>query len=233
MNTSVSYTLAAGSEIEFLKVSGAAGLTLTGNDLGNGLFGGVGNDTLTGGAGNDTLNGGAGVDIMTGGAGNDTYFVDNALDVVNELAGAGIDTVTSSVSYALAAASDIEFLKGSGTLGLSLTGNGLANTIFGTVGNDTITGGAGNDVMTGAGGNDVFAFFAGFGNDVINDFTTGPVGGQDLLDISGLGVTAATFAASVTIAASGASTLITVGGGSIRLAGVAAGSIDSSDFKLA
>ena len=60
---SVSYTLTAGSEIEYLRANaGATGLTLTGNALNNTIVGGTGNDTLNGGAGNDVLNGGAGND---------------------------------------------------------------------------------------------------------------------------------------------------------------------------
>ena len=142
---------------------------------------------------------------MAGGAGNDTYNVDNVGDVVTEAAGDGTDTVLTTVSYALAAGSEIEFLRVSGTAGLSLTGNEFDNTLVGGNGNDTLVGGAGNDVlnagagndlliggagndtMNGGAGNDVFCFVAGFGNDLVGDFTLG----QDKLDLSGLGITAA------------------------------------------
>jgi Ca2+-binding RTX toxin-like protein len=233
INASVSYTLAAGSEVEFLRGSGTTSLTLTGNEFNNTVVGTAANDTLFGGAGNDTLNGGAGADTMAGGTGNDTYVVDNALDVVTEAVGEGTDTIQASVSYTLAAGSEIEFLRGGGTTGLTLTGNEFNNTVVGTTGNDTITGGAGNDTLTGNGGSDVFKFFAGFGKDVVTDFATGPVGGPDLLDISGLGITAATFAGSVSIAAAGTASLITIGADSIKLNGVAAASISSSNFILA
>ena len=52
-----SYTLAAGSEVETLKVNAPTGLTLTGNEFANTIVGNIGNDTLIGGAGNDTLSG--------------------------------------------------------------------------------------------------------------------------------------------------------------------------------
>jgi Ca2+-binding RTX toxin-like protein len=238
---SASYSLAAGSGIESLKVNTAVGLTLTGNELSHNLVGNIGNDTLLGGAGNDSLNGGVGADTMAGGVGNDTYFVDNAGDVVNENLGEGSDTIFASVNYALTAGSEIEFLRANaGATGLSLTGNALANAIVGGVGSDTLDGGAGNDVLGGGAGNDVFKFSAaGFGQDTINDFAAGLVAGsQDLLDITGLGITAATFAASVKIAAgAGGTTMVTFTApgstDSIRLLGVASASIDQTDFRLA
>ena len=94
------------------------------------LDGRAGNDTLIGGAGNDTLNGGIGIDTMFGGLGNDTYFVDNGADVVTENVGEGTaDLVWASVSYTLAAGSEIEILRANaGATGLTLTGNEFAIT---------------------------------------------------------------------------------------------------------
>src|SRR5262249_7470989 len=108
---------------------------------------------LVGLGGNDTLDGGAGNDTMQGGTGNDTYFVDNTSDVVSELAGEGTDTVTSSVSLALAAGGNVEnlVLIGAATVGTGneldnmLAGNGNSNTLDGGLGNDTMTGGASSD----------------------------------------------------------------------------------------
>ena len=108
----------------------------------------------------------------------------------------------ASVNYSLTAGSEIEFLRANaGATGLSLTGNALVNRLVGGAGNDTLDGGAGNDSLGGGAGNDIFKFLAGFGQDTITDFTAGPAGSQDLMDISGLGITAATFASSVRIAA--------------------------------
>jgi Ca2+-binding RTX toxin-like protein len=236
---SASYTLTAGSEVENLKVNATVGLTLTGNALSHNLFGNVGNDTLIGGVGNDSLNGGIGADTMAGGAGNDTYFVDNAGDVVNENLGDGSDTVMASVNYALTAGSEIEFLRANaGATGLSLTGNASVNRLVGGAGNDTLDGGSGNDSLGGGAGNDIFKFLVGFGQDTITDFTAhaGAAGNKDLMDISGLGITAAMFGTNVHIAASaGPATMVTFTGttDSIQLLGVTVANIDQSDFKLA
>ena len=109
---SVSYTLAATTQVETLRANTTTGVTLTGNAFSHTIVGGAGNDTLIGGAGNDILNGDAGADTMIGGAGNDTYFVDNAGDVVTEAVGQGAnDTVSASVNYSLTAGSEIEFLR--------------------------------------------------------------------------------------------------------------------------
>ena len=241
--TTVSYTLAAGSEVEVLRANaGATPLSLTGNEFANTIVGGTGNDTLSGGGGNDTLNGGAGADSMAGGAGNDTYNVDNVGDVVTEAAGEGTDTVLTTVNYSLAAGSEIEFLRVSGTAGLSLTGNEFDNTLVGGngadtliggagndvlnsgAGNDLLTGGAGNDTMNGGAGADVFSFVAGFGNDLVGDFTLG----QDKLDLTGLGITAANFTASASINAAGTA-IITIGSDSIRLNGITAATLHAAN----
>ena len=214
--------------------------TLVGNGGNDTLSGGAGDDSLSGGAGADILDGGTGADSMAGGTGNDTYFVDNMGDVVTEYADEGSDTVYAGVSYSLKSGSDIEFLRANaGSTGLTLTGNQLANTIVGGAGADTLNGGAGNDTLTGGAGNDIFRFVGSFGADIISDFGNGVNGSQDLLDLSGLGITASTFNSRVSIGGS-SSTLITVRqsdgvtvAGSIRLSGTSPTTIDVTDFQLA
>ncbi|MNI09180.1 Endo-1,3-1,4-beta-glycanase ExsH [compost metagenome] len=170
---------------------------------------------------------------MAGGVGNDTYEVTDLGDVVSELGGEGIDTVwTSLASYTLDANVENLFFGGGGNFAGS--GNGLANTIVGGAGNDVLTGGGGNDVMSGGvAGNDTFVFAAaGFGNDQIFGFGANPVG-QDLLNITALGITSATFAANVTITANGADTVVGIGADTIQLVGVNSAAVDQTDFILA
>ena len=169
-STSVSYTLAPGSEVEIPTGAGTTGLRLTGNAFSHTINGtnstvvGQASDTLVGLSGNDTLNGGAGVDTMVGGTGNDTYYVDNAGDVVTENVGEGTDTVWASVNYALAAGTEVETLRANATTGLTLTGNAFSHNLIGNVGNDTLIGGSGNDTLNGGAGVDTM--IGGAGNDL-------------------------------------------------------------------
>ena len=114
---------------------------------------GVTNVVETGTAGADVLTGGAGGDRLAGGLGNDTYTVNNAADVVVELASQGADHVKAGIaSYTLAA--NVENLTFVGTGGFAGTGNTLNNVITGAAGNDTLRSGGGNDTLNGVGGDD-------------------------------------------------------------------------------
>ncbi|UUZ65404.1 calcium-binding protein [Polaromonas sp. P1-6] len=248
----INYSLAANLAVENLNFSGSAGdLVGIGNELDNLIVGGSGANSLMGGAGDDIHIGGAGIDGMAGWIGNDTYEVTDVGDFVVENAGEGIDTVWAYVNHTLAANVENLIYGGSGIFigtgndldNLIASGNG-ADTLDGGAGNDTLNSGAGHDTLiggtgadalTGGYGNDMFVFSAaGFGNDRVTDFDTDALFGQDLLNISGLGITAATFAASVTIAQQGADTLVTIAGttDSIQLVGVSSATINASDFLL-
>ncbi|WP_273281404.1 calcium-binding protein [Pseudooceanicola atlanticus] len=128
------------------------------------IIGGTGNDSLTslGGAdtiyayeGDDTIDGGAGADRMIGGPGSDTYHVDDTNDFVGESRNwAGHDVVYASIDFRMGRA-HIEdlYLTGPALLG---AGNGLANEIRGTVGDNILDGGKNNDTLIGGAGNDTY-----------------------------------------------------------------------------
>ncbi|MDI1227524.1 MAG: type I secretion C-terminal target domain-containing protein [bacterium] len=145
VNSTVTYTL--GTDVENLILSGALGISGTGNAVVN---------TLTGNVGANTLDGGLGADTMIGGAGNDVYMVDNAGDVVSELTNGGTDTVQSDITYSIAALTNVENLTLTGIADNNATGNTLVNTLTGNVGANTLDGGAGADVMTGGAGDDTY-----------------------------------------------------------------------------
>ncbi len=148
------------------RMTGGAGADVLDGAAGNDrLYGGFGNDSLVGGIGNDLLDGGDGADKMAGGVGNDSYYVDNAGDVVTELVSAGTDTVfTTLAAYTLGA--HVENLTFDGTGSFTGTGNTLANVLTGGEGNDTLSGLDGNDWLSGGEGNDTLV--GGSGADTID-----------------------------------------------------------------
>ncbi|HJU06723.1 MAG TPA: calcium-binding protein, partial [Nitrospiraceae bacterium] len=150
--------------------------SLTGGIFVDHLYGGAGNDTLHGGKsgdylegnqGNDILDGGTGADRMVGGAGDDTYIIDNIGDRVTEAANSGIDTVHTSLNYALGA--NIENLTLTGDEPIAALGNELSNVIIGNSALNRIEGGRGTDFLFGAGGDDVYIYHTGDGIDTIED----------------------------------------------------------------
>ncbi|MEY4952404.1 MAG: hypothetical protein RL299_828, partial [Pseudomonadota bacterium] len=91
-------------------VAGIGNDSLTGGIGIDELYGEVGNDTLWGGAGADTLVGGDGddalhgedgsgeADRLYGNIGNDSFYVDNRLDLAFEQSGEGSDTVFANIA---------------------------------------------------------------------------------------------------------------------------------------
>jgi Ca2+-binding RTX toxin-like protein len=122
-----------------------------------------------------------------------------------------------------------------------LYGGGGRDTLIGGAGDDILnggrsydklTGGAGDDILFGDFGRDTFIFVGRDGDDVILDFTNG----QDWIDISAFGITAAEYATVVAPAmfTNGDSVYLdlgTLGGyGSVIIQGVTLSDMDASDF---
>ena len=175
-------------------VGEASADTLSGGDGDDLLMGSGGADLLEGGQGHDQLFGGLGADTLVGGAGDDIYVVNDAGDVVIELAsdntatqeifsiGHNNDAVVATVSYTLSAGAAVEDMIASGVglngdlsdeainltgneLAQGMTGNEAANYLRGMGGDDAMVGMGGNDTLDGGDGNDYF--LSGLGNDSI------------------------------------------------------------------
>ncbi len=176
----VTHTLSI--NVENLTLTGASAIGGTGNALNNDLLGNSGNNTLSGRAGNDRLDGGLGSDVMIGGTGNDTYVINQAGDTVTEGLNEGVDTVESSIGYALG--SNVENLILAGTADINGTGSSANNVITGNSGRNTLNGGSGNDAIHGGlgpdslfGGSGADQLFGGEGDDLLDAGS-----GNDLLD---------------------------------------------------
>ncbi|WP_275788387.1 beta strand repeat-containing protein [Pararhizobium gei] len=162
----LSYALAAGQEIEVLRLAvatGSAALNLTGNAFAN---------TLLGNSGNNILDGGAGSDALYGGGGDDLYWVASAGDKVFESLGAGKDTVVATANFALTSGQEIEVVRlsvGTGTTALNLTGNAFDQTLIGNTGSNVLNGGRGSDILVGGAGNDTFLFNTTLGTAISAD----------------------------------------------------------------
>ena len=76
---------------------------------------------------------------------------DVASDQVTELAGQGTDTIETAATSASQRLTRVETTSShTGKANFTGTGNALANTITGGIGNDTLNGGAGADTLMAA-----------------------------------------------------------------------------------
>ncbi|BAZ80882.1 putative peptidase [Sphaerospermopsis kisseleviana NIES-73] len=188
IQSSVTFSISAITNIENLTLTGTAAINGTGNAGNNVLTGNSANNTLNAGAGNDTLDGGAGIDALIGGLGNDVYIVDSATDIITENAGGGTDTIQSSVTFNIVTRTNIENLTLTGAAAINGTGNAGNNVLIGNSANNILNGGAGNDTLDGGAGIDTL--IGGLGNDVYSvDSTTDIItenagGGTDTIQSS-------------------------------------------------
>ncbi|MBD2144597.1 S8 family serine peptidase [Sphaerospermopsis sp. FACHB-1194] len=188
IQSSVTFSISAITNIENLTLTGTAAINGTGNAGNNVLTGNSANNTLNAGAGNDTLDGGAGIDALIGGLGNDVYIVDSATDIITENAGGGTDTIQSSVTFNIVTRTNIENLTLTGAAAINGTGNAGNNVLIGNSANNILNGGAGNDTLDGGAGIDTL--IGSLGNDVYSvDSTTDIItenagGGTDTIQSS-------------------------------------------------
>ena len=236
--SSVSYNLP--TFINFLTLTGSGNLTAT-DDYGYGtLTGNAGNDTLIGGSGFDTLVAGTGVDTLVTGTGSNTLVINNVADVVEVSAGAGSDTVESSVSFTLQQGLDtLQLLGNANVVG---GGNGdQQNVITGNAGNDTLIAGSGSDTLVAGTGIDTL--IAGSGHDLLQGSggDTFVLGGSGSAEIQvargsgtiqfGAGVTAADLNLSLGVGSDGSPALLISGDGlAVTVDGGWQGSIGDFDF---
>ena len=127
---STSYVL--GANVENLYMSNAVGaVNGTGNGLDNSISGNDDVNTLTGGGGDDNLFGHGGADTMIGGIGDDDYWVEDAGDVVTELADQGTDKIYFTGSYQLLLAANVENLDMSNAVAQSTAPATASTTTYG------------------------------------------------------------------------------------------------------
>jgi serralysin len=212
--------VAKGAVIENAR-GGSGADAITGNDAGNGLYGGAGDDLIQGRAGQDYIRGEAGNDRLIGGADFDDINGNTGSDTAS--GGEGDDWVVGGQdndSLVGEAGGDIVY----GNLGAdTCDGGDGADLIRGGQGDDSLSGGAGADflsgdrgadTMAGGAGADLFNTFAGAGFDRVLDFSSAD---GDRVRVEG---------ASYNAYASGADVVVDLGNGDLLvLANVSATSL--------
>jgi Ca2+-binding RTX toxin-like protein len=255
----ISGELVEGGQLMTMTVDlGNAGDTKFNGTKGDDIFdGGFGDDELEGGKGNDKLfgsygdelEGGKGDDLLDGGVGDDTLKCDEGNDMLD--GGVGNDKLSGDEGKDhLDGGVGNDQLKGGsgddiliGNFGNDkLDGGSGKDQLFGNQGNDELNGGSGDDRLEGGGGddmlfvgpgNDTIVFGQFSGHDTVFGFDANARGGQDKIDLTSLGLTAASFVTDVEITMVGEGTLLTLASGdSILLDHVAASSITVDDFLL-
>jgi len=190
IQSSITFSLSALTNVENLTLIGSDAINGTGNSANNNITGNAGNNTLNGGDGNDNLSDSSGINILNGGNGDDSLIpatgasVDDGSTVDG---GAGTDTLTvdftnanfdyinynglgiynNSTGNIIGRYFDNRLLTISNVENFKLTGTPYKDSLQGFAGNDTLIAGAGNDIISdGVGGNDNLS--GGDGNDSVS-----------------------------------------------------------------
>lgn len=150
--SSISYTLSA--SVENLILNGSENQKAIGNSI---------NNRLVGNNGANVIDGKAGADVMVGGKGDDTYYVDNVDDLIDDYVDGhpsdGIqDTVISSVSFTedMYVNYGVETVILIGNANLKIVTGIFYQTLIGNSGNNWLDGGAWWDTMKGGQGDDIY-----------------------------------------------------------------------------
>ncbi|MEO8722342.1 MAG: calcium-binding protein [Sphingobium sp.] len=178
---------------------------IEGDDLGNRLFGGAGDDVLSGLDGNDSLYGGLGADTLYGGNGNDAIYAnddDGAVDHV--YGGAGNDYLLGGAGDVIDGGAGNDSLWVNGNDGVYQGGDGDDTIDFSTSGTTgtSIDGGAGYDTLDLSYGTSTIASIVGIEQIVASNST--------LMVTSTLDLSAATFNGYLTLAAAWTSNPVTI-----------------------
>lgn len=128
---------------------------IVGNNLGNFIDAGEGNNTVSGGAGDDIIFAGSGNDAISGGAGDDTIDAGGGNNAVS--GGDGNDYISTGDGN--------DAVSGGNGDDQVFAGNGN-NVVSGGAGNDLLITGDGNDIIDGGSGNDQID--GGDGDDILN-----------------------------------------------------------------
>lgn len=154
--TSLDFTDFNLGTITYSGIEGLEGRNLAGaRDI---LIGNASNNILRGLDGDDIFEGRGGDDTIEGGNGHDTLSYYNHASGVTVTLGAGGSGTANLIAAGLGTDtySSIEELHGSNIGGDTLTGNNLADTIYGFGGADTLDGGSGGaDTLNGGDGDDI------------------------------------------------------------------------------
>jgi serralysin len=200
VDTIINFEYFSGSNFDDRMIGNGGDQRFWGADGNDELFGGGGDDELLGGLGNDMLDGGDGFDVA--------WFAGVVGGVTVSLALGG----PQNTGHGMDTLSNIEGVTGTNYDDV-LTGNDAANRLYGEGGNDRIAGGGGDDVIDGGAGIDILTGGSGadtfmmidYNGDTITDFGAG-----DRL----------VFEYGRPVSASLSNGILTLGAGSVTLAGV-------------